>query len=36
MNCILDLKEVGDYFTELITSKELDIKNLPVEAFEFL
>ena len=33
---ILDLNEVGQFFTEKMQSKELDIKNLPLVGFEFL
>ena len=33
---ILDLNEVGEFFTEKMTSKELDVKNLLVVGFDFL
>ena len=33
---ILDLNEVGEYFSELITEKQLDVETLPVAGFEFL
>ena len=33
---ILDLNEVGEYFSELLTQKQLDAETLPVAGFEFL
>jgi len=33
---ILDLNEVGEFFTEKMKSKELDIKTLPQVGFDFL
>ena len=33
---ILDLNEVGEFFTEKMKSKELDIKTLPLVGFDFL
>jgi hypothetical protein len=33
---ILDLNEVGQFFTEKMTSGELDVKNLLVVGFDFL
>jgi len=33
---ILDLAEVGEFFTERIASGDLDIKNLTLEGLEFL
>ena len=33
---ILDLNEVGEFFTEKMKSKELDVKNLLVVGFDFL
>ena len=33
---ILDLNEVGEFFTEKMKSKELDVKNLIVVGFDFL
>ena len=33
---ILDLNEVGEYFSELLTQKQLDVETLPVAGFEFL
>lgn len=33
---ILDLIEVGEFFYELISSKKLDVKTLPLVGFEFI
>ena len=33
---ILDLNEVGEFFTEKMKNGELDIKSLPIVGFEFL
>lgn len=33
---ILDLNEVGEFFTEKMKSKELDVRNLLVVGFDFL
>jgi hypothetical protein len=33
---ILDLNEVGEFFTEKMNNGDLDVKNLPVVGFEFL
>lgn len=35
-SAILDLREVGEFFTEKIACKELDVKNLAPVGFEFL
>jgi hypothetical protein len=35
-NSVLDLNEVGEFFTEKMKSKELNIKSLPLVGFEFL
>jgi hypothetical protein len=32
----LDLNEVGEYFSELLTEKQLNVETLPVAGFEFL
>lgn len=33
---ILDLNEVGEYFTELIINKSIDVETLPLVGFEFI
>lgn len=33
---MLDLQEVGEFFSELINTKELNLQELPVVGFEFL
>lgn len=33
---ILDLNEVGQYFSELLLDKSLDVKTLPIAGFDFL
>lgn len=35
-NSVLDLNEVGEFFTEKMKSSELNIKSLPLVGFEFL
>jgi hypothetical protein len=35
-NVILDLNEVGEYFTELIINKSIDVETLPIVGFEFI
>jgi hypothetical protein len=36
LTTILDLNEVGEFFTQKMQSKELDLKNLLSVGFEFL
>ena len=33
---ILDLNEMGEYFSELMQQAQLDVETLPVTGFEFL
>lgn len=33
---ILDLNEVGEYFTELILKKSISVETLPLVGFEFI
>jgi len=33
---VLDLNEVGEYFSELMVDKSLDLETLPMAGFEFL
>jgi len=33
---ILDLNEVGEYFTELIMNKSIEVETLPIVGFEFI
>jgi hypothetical protein len=33
---VLDLEEVGEFFSELIATQKLNLKALPVIGFEFL
>jgi hypothetical protein len=33
---ILDLNEVGEFFSDKMKSKELDLRTLPIVGFEFL
>lgn len=33
---VLDLEEVGEFFSELINTKSLNLEALPVVGFEFL
>ena len=33
---MLDLNEVGEYFSELMVDKSLDLETLPMAGFEFL
>lgn len=33
---VLDLNEVGEYFSELLLNKSLNVETLPVAGFEFL